>query len=453
MENHSYFERGCFTVQTMGIIGCILGFIVVVALCYKDWSVYTATFVGACVVALFTWSNLITTLIDQYIPGVYISVRSFFFLLMFGCILSCIYRESGAANAIANTIMKRMIRANTSDTKKNIIGMSILLAIGTILSLGGIIAGVVIVLMYPIALSVFEYCDIPKKYILGVLGAASYTFTLKIPGSPQVTNVAAMNVLGTSASVAMVSGLVGCIVEVAAILIMMNIMINGARKKGEHFERHPLDPKNDPDAEQPPFLLAVIPMAFLFIVFNAFNIHIVLCLIFSCMLSVALFWKYLKKTSLVKIFNEGAVDSIPMTMAVGAICGFAEVVTKSDSFQVILDAVIGINLSPIVICAVVVAVMCMLTGGSSTGQIIALPLIAPNLIAMGLSVENIHRISVFASTALDSLPYSGSILMLLPMCHMKLKEIYPSMFVTTTIASIISTLAVMAMAALFPTLI
>lgn len=100
--------------------------------------------------------------------------------------------------------MNRLLKENMSNTGKNLIGMSVILVIGTILNLGGIIAGVVIVLMYPITLVIFERCDIPKKFILGILGAGSFTFTLTIPGSPQVTNVAAMTVLGTAADVALV---------------------------------------------------------------------------------------------------------------------------------------------------------------------------------------------------------------------------------------------------------
>ena len=38
----------------MGVIGCILGFLVVIYLVYKDWSSYLATFFGMCVVVLLT---------------------------------------------------------------------------------------------------------------------------------------------------------------------------------------------------------------------------------------------------------------------------------------------------------------------------------------------------------------------------------------------------------------
>lgn len=324
------------------------------------------------------------------------------------------------------------------------------MVIGTLLSMGGIIAGVVIVLMYPIALAIFEHCDIPKRFILGVLGASAYTFTLTLPGSPEVTNVAAMSVLKTSSTVAAIPGIVGAVVEVVVILLVMNALINHARHNGDHFQRHPEDPYMDETSEKPPFFLSLIPLFVLFVLFNFFNLHIVLCLIFSCLLSIVLFWKWLKPKDVKHIVCQATVDSIPMTLNVGAICGFAAIITNSDAFQTILDTLTSMEASPILICAVVVSIMCMLTGGSSTGQLIALPIIAPRLMEMGLSVDIIHRVSVFAATTLDSMPYSGSILMLLPMCHMKLKEIYPAMFITTVLATTCGTIAVCLMCFFFP---
>gem|GEM_PF-205236 len=445
-------REGEFCLNAIGIIGCILGFLVVIIFTYKDWSVYLATFFGACIVILFTWQNFIVALNETFVPGVFTAVKSFFFLLMFGCIQSFIYRESGAANSIANTIMGLLLRDSATNTQKNLIGMGIILAIGAVLNLGGIIAGVVIVLMYPIALSVFERCDIPKKYILGVLGAGSYTFTLSIPGSPQVTNVAAMTALGTSAGVAPIPGLLGSAAEIIAILILMNWFINRGRKRGERFARHPLDPQNDPTKDVPNFWVSIIPMVLLFLAFNLFEINIIICLIGSILLSIALFWKYLRGKSLRELLSQGAADSIPMTMTVGAICGFAAIITNSDAFRTMLNFFVNIELSPIFICWIVVAFMCMLTGGSSTGQLIALPLIAPKLMELGLNINVIHRVSVFAATTLDSMPYCGSILMLLPMCHMKLREIYPSMFITTVVATSVGTGVVALTCALFPSL-
>ena len=166
--------------------------------------------------------------------------------------------------------------------------------------------------------------------------------------------------------------------------------------------------------------------------------------------SIVAFWPQLRDYSLRELLSTGASESIHMSMTVAAICGFAGVVTNTDAFTTMLDFMVGLDMSPMLICAIVVAIMCMLTGGSSTGQLISLPLIAPKLMNLGLNVGAIHRISCFAATTLDSLPYSGAILMLLPLCHMKLREVYPPLFITTVVATTCGTIAVIVMCALFP---
>lgn len=435
----------------MGIIGCLLGFLVVIIFCYKDWSVYIATIVGAAVVMLFNWLPFVGTLTGAFVDGMFVPIKSFFFILLFGNIQAKIYSVSGAAYAIADTIMSALLKPGASNTRKNVIAISVLLVIGIVLCMGGINASVFIVLMYPIALTIFEHCDIPKRFILGVLGACSYTFTLTMPGSPQVTNVAAMSALGTDAAVALVPGLVGAAVEIAVIIVLLNLLINRARARGEHFALHPLDPHYDENSPRPRFLVALLPLIVLFVLFNVVGLDINICIIISTGLSVIAFKDQLHGSSLRNLLSTGASESIHMSMTVvAAICGFAGVVTETEAFTQMLDAIISIDISPMLICAIVVAVMCMLTGGSSTGQLISLQLIAPKLTKLGLSVGAIHRIGCFAATTLDSLPYSGAILMLLPLCRMKLREVYPPLFVTTVIATTCGTAAVIITCALFP---
>lgn len=428
----------------------MLGFLTVIVFCYKDWSVYVATLVGAAVVMLFNWMPFIDTLTGDFIEGMFVPIQSFFFILLFGNIQAKIYSVSGAAYAIADSIMSTLLKPGASNTRKNVIAISVLLVIGIVLCMGGINASVFIVLMYPIALTIFEHCDIPKRFILGVLGACSYTFTLTMPGSPQVTNVAAMTALGTSAGVAAIPGLVGAAVEIIVTLVLLNILINKARSRGEHFELHPLDPHYDEKSPRPKFWVAILPLIILFILFNVVGIDINICIIISVIVSIVAFWPQLRDYSLRELLSTGASESIHMSMTVAAICGFAGVVTNTEAFTTMLDFMVGLDMSPMLICAIVVAIMCMLTGGSSTGQLISLPLIAPKLMNLGLNVGAIHRISCFAATTLDSLPYSGAILMLLPLCHMKLREVYPPLFITTVVATTSGTIAVIVMCALFP---
>ena len=67
----------------MGVIGCILGFLIVIYLCYKDWSVYLATFAGACVVIACNTLPFIDSLVGDYVSGMFPAVKSFFFFFFF----------------------------------------------------------------------------------------------------------------------------------------------------------------------------------------------------------------------------------------------------------------------------------------------------------------------------------------------------------------------------------
>lgn len=444
----------------MGVIGCLLGFIIVIYLIYNEWSVYIATVVGAAAVMLLNRLPFIDTLLGTYTNGMCVPIKSFFFILLFGNIQAKVYSVTGAAYSIADTIMEKLLKPGASETKRIVVAILLILTIGFILCMGGINASVFIVLMYPIALTIFEYCEIPKRYILGVLGAASYTFTLILPGSPQVTNVAAMTVLGTAADVAPISGILGGLAIVVMSTLLLTISIKKAKANGEYFELHPLDPHYDKDTPKPKFIISVIPLVFLFVLFNIVKININICIIVTLILSIILFWKYFGGKNLREIIKKlrevistGAAESIHMTLTVSAICGFAAVVTNTAAFTSILDAVTSVNMPPMLICAFVVAVISMLTGGSSTGLLVSLPLIAPKLLELNLSAAVIHRVACHAALTLDSLPYCGAILMLLPLCRMKLKEVYPPLFITTVISTTCALFVVIIWLTLFPGLI
>lgn len=436
----------------MAMLGCILGFAVLIYLSYKDWSIYLAAFAASCVVIVLSGMPFLETLTGTVITGMSQSLKSFFFMLMFGNIEAVLYRESGAGFSIATSIMHKLIRPNASEKTKILIGLSIILLICGVLNLGGITAVIVAILVYPVALEIFEVCAIPKRFICGILAAGCFTFVQSMPGTPQVCNVAAMSSLGTEADVALIPGIVGVIVEIIAILGLMTWFIVQAKRKGEVFERHPLDPKVTPDMDRPNFWISAIPIVVLFVLFNIVKMNVVPALIIMNILSIVMFWKQLqgKGGGLKELLSHAASDSVPMTLSICAVTGFGTIITTSETFQQVLDFLSGLDAHPVLICWVVIALLAFLVAGCSTCQIIGLPLIAPRLQEMGLPLSTIHRISTFASTNLDTMPYCGSVLMLLPISHLKLKEAYPPMFLTTVVSTTIGTAAVVLTCILFP---
>ena len=380
-------------------------------------------------------------------------IGSFFLIYLFGCIEAQIYSRSGAALAIADAISGWINIDKMPQQRKQLMAMLILTLIGTVLAYGGIIVTVVIILLYPISLSLLEKADIPKKFALGILANGTFTFALTGPGSPQTTNIVAMNFLGTSSTSGLVAGIIGSLAELAVTLFVLNAMINRARAAGEHFAYHEKDEVYAPGREKPGFLLAVFPLAAVFLLFIVFGARIEYALAAGAVLSLAAFWKYLREEGVQPVLNAGALSSISPVFTVGAIVGFAGIVTSTEAFSQIVAGIVEIPLPPVVLLIICVAITCALTGGSSTGLLVCLPVMAPVFIdQLGMDLELVHRVSTFAGSILDTLPYSGSILMLLPVCHMKLKEIYPAMFVTTVLSTLVGTVVIALIMTLFPML-
>jgi len=169
----------------------------------------------------------------------------------------------------------------------------------------------------------------------------------------------------------------------------------------------------------------------------------------ACVFSIALFYKYMTKNELLSSIGEGATSSLFPCGCMGAVVGFAAVVQTTDAFQTMINRILNINVSPIVLIIVSIALICALTGGSTTGLRIALPIISPALLEQGVTAEIIHRVGAFASTTIDSLPHSGAIQMAVSIAGLKMKEGYPAIFVTTTIATIGGTLVTVLIMSLF----
>lgn len=437
----------------MGILGCILAFAVVITLVYKNWSVLIAGLIGAVICIVCNRLPLWESINDIYLPKMVGFTGDFFLIYLFGCMQAQIYARSGAAMTIAETMVGWFHIDALSQQKKQILAMVIITLIGTVLAYGGIIVTVVIILLYPIALTILEKADIPKRFVLGLLASGTFTFALTGPGSPQTTNIVAMNFLGTGSTSGLVAGILGAVTEVVVMILIMNKMINNARAQGEHFAYHELDEVYDASQPKPAFVLAILPLIIVFLFFVLLKIRIEYALAIGAIISVLIFFPYLKKEGIQFTLNTGAFNSISPVFTVGAIIGFAGIVTSTEAFGMIVQGIMSLPLPPVVLLIACVAITCALTGGSSTGLLVCLPVMAPIFIdQLHMDLALIHRVSTFAGSILDTLPYSGSILMLLPICRMKLKEIYPPMFVTTVVSTFAGTVVIAVIMSLFPML-
>lgn len=435
----------------MGYLAIIVGFAVLVILCMKNVHVIMASFFAALSVALIANLPLEESLITTYFTRFGSIAASLFPMFLFGSILAELYTASGAASTIADKVSTALFTRAKTEKMKYVYGYLSVIVASAILCYGGINAAVALIAIYPIALGIFEKANIPKRFIMGAICGGAFTFALSGPGSPQPTNVVAM-AIGTSSTCGFVAGVIGAIVEIVTTVVILSTLTVKAKANGESFKLGPKDTMAKPMGNMPSLLSCLLPIVFLLVVFNILKINISFSIALTAIVAAIIFYPQLKGAGIFKAINSGAAKSLSPIGAIGTVNGFAAVVQSVPEFQTTIDALIHSSMSPIVMLIGIVAIICMMTGGSTTGAQIALPIIAPALKAVGIPLEYVHRVGTYAATMLDSLPNSGSVVMAVSLADLDMKDGYPPVFVSTVVATILGTIVVALIMTLFPML-
>lgn len=435
----------------MGYVAIAAGFLVLVLLCLVNINVMIAAFCGAVVVTVLTGLPFTETLVTTFFTRFGLIAGNLFPMFLFGAILAKLYTGSGAASTIAEGVCRVLFRKTKTDRARYHIGFLSVIIASAILCYGGINAAVALIAIYPIALGIFKRAGIPKRFIMGAICGGAFTFALSGPGSPQPTNVVAM-AIGTSSYCGLIGGLAGTLTEIAVMTFVLSALCEKAVKNGERFALGAKDKLVQTEDKNVPFLVAGLPILVLLIGFNVFGISISLAILLTALVAAAAFYSKMGGAKIVKAVNEGAVSAMVPAGAIAAVNGFAAVVQEVPEYQIMIDKLLTSKLPPILLLIVGVSIICMITGGSTTGTQIALPILAPVLTNFGMPLPFIHRVGTFAATTLDSLPNSGSVIMAVGLADLKMKEGYPPVFVSTVLATISGTLVTALIMYLFPAL-
>ncbi|MCF0137538.1 MAG: GntP family permease [Oscillospiraceae bacterium] len=437
-------------MDTLSLIGCILGFVVMGYLTYIGWNIMVSSVAGALVVVLFNGLNPATAYIDYYLVGMGGFMAQYFGMMFFCAVLAVLYSESGAGLTIALGIAKICLKDSYSPKKRRHIVIVALILMSALLEFAGVGASQVVFVLYPVALSLFKIADIPKKFIVaGILGGC-LGFANGLPGSPMPGNVIPMQILGTSSTAALVPGLIGAVVEIIAMAVLVNLLITKDVNNGGHFEYGPKDKEFEDLAVRPNMIITLLPMFVLVILFDIIKMDINMSLILTCIVASLLFMRYLPGKDIKSTITNGCLTALPAVVSICAVIGFATVVQSTPAFEQIVTALSTMDINPYVLLIVTICMMCMLCGGSATGQAIAVPIIGPIVHKAGLSLAAIHRISSFSGAILDTMPYAGTVVMAHAFCDVKIKDGYPSVFIISVVATAISAITVALVCALFP---
>lgn len=439
-------------MNPLEIISMLVGIAIVVYMMIKNWSPIIVGITAATVVILMNGLPYGATMTGTYAQAFANMFYSLFPPILVGGLLAQTYIKSNAVVTIAEKICNAVLRDNMSPkTKYAVVTFSLIIVAGVI-SYCGLNCLVVLIAMYPIALGVMERADIPKKYVMGILSAGVYSFSLTAPGTTATINILAMQALGTPATAGLVGGIIAAIVEIIVTTVVLTAMIVRSHNKGEHFAYGPKDVKGSADEkDRPGFVVSIIPMVVLIVCFNGFKMNIFTASLIGWLCSVVLFWKRIGSIDeLKKLIVTAGQNSFGPISSVGSIVGFTSVVQLLPSFQAIINAVFAMSIPAVIILILAIALVSGLTGSSSSAIRIGIPIVEERCLAAGLTKALIHRVSLFAASTIDTLPWSSAVIINLGIADLKMEEGYPSMCVATCLATLCGTIVCAIVMYLFP---
>lgn len=321
--------------------------------------------------------------------------------------------------------------------------MAVVLACA-VLTYGGVSLFVVAFSVFPMALSLFKVANLPRRFIPAALAFGSVTFTMTSAGSPEIQNWIPIKFLGTTPYAAAETSLVVAVSMAIGGYIWLRTLIRRAVANGETFQARADDPPSTVTRELPALWRGAVPL--LVVLTVSFLWHdtlkesaLILALGFGVVAAIVLHLPQLADR-----YGEaaagGALGALIAIANTAAVVGFGSVAKLTPGFQAAVDTMTSLPGEPLIGAAIAVSVIAGLTGSASGGQSIALPLIAPHYLDLGVDPEGLHRVVSISSGALDSLPHNGYVVTTLRgICKETYAAAYPAVGALTVIVPALGT--------------
>nr|WP_313015493.1 GntP family permease [Moraxella sp. CTOTU48841] len=393
----------------------------------------------------------------------------FFPIFLLGAVFGQLMADSGAATAIARTVVSKL------GANKAILAVVLVCAI---LTYGGVSLFVVAFAIYPIAKDLFKAAGVPKRLIPAAIALGSFTFTMTaLPGTPAIQNAIPIPYYGTNAFAAPILGIIGSLVMFGLGMLWLQRRAHSAKTAGEGYGIHEDDElhADNLDPHHTSFMVAMIPLVLViginalltYAVFPSMDFSalqaqfkdldikgalglwsIIIALVTAIIALIVL--RLGKWTNLQHSLNKGTYSSMLPIFNTGSEVGYGAVIATLAGFAVLRDSVLNLSPNnPLISEAVTMTTLAGITGSSSGGLSIALPILGKEYLAQavahGIDPELLHRVAVMAAGGLDTLPHSGAVITLFAICHLTHKQSYKDVAMVTMAIPLIAVTVVIAL--------
>ncbi|MGA4439932.1 GntP family permease [Psychrobacter pocilloporae] len=450
---------------------------------YRGYSVLILAPIMATLAVLLSgdFLNTIPAYTDVFMGALSGFLLKFFPIFLLGALFGRLMADSGAATAIANTVVEKL------GASKAILAVILVCAI---LTYGGVSLFVVAFAIYPIAKDLFRAADIPKRLIPAAIALGSFTFTMTaLPGTPAIQNAIPIPYYNTNVFAAPILGIIGGTIMFICGWLWLQSRARKANAAGEGYGQHDEEDVGGVGAaakevevlntHHTSFTVAMIPLVLViglnailtYVVFPSIDFSslqtqfpelniagslglwsIIISLVVACVVLILLrigHWNNLQKT-----INRGTYDSMLPIFNTASEVGYGAVIASLAGFLIIRDSILNLTPdNPLISEAVAMTTLAGITGSSSGGLSIALSTLGEDYLRMavnaGIDPELMHRVAVMAAGGLDTLPHSGAVITLLAICGLTHKQSYLNLAMVTMVIPLVAVVAVIILGTMF----
>lgn len=475
---------------TPGVVGIFLSLLVLIWMAWRDHSVLLLAPVCALLAVVIDGQlPLMATLTHVYMPAVGQFVTDYFPLFVLGAVFGRLMEDSGAAACIATSLSQGLGPRHTI--------LAVVLSC-MVLTYGGVSLFVVVFTVFPLARSLFQKGNLPRRLIPGTIALGSFTLTMTaLPGTIQIQNQIPMQYFRTSAFAAPGLGCIGGLVMFVVGMLWLHCRARRAVQNGEGFETQeipgpgveasgglttspasatsePVIPVSTSLAKSLAPLITAVVVNFVlsqymipkwkadyagkppFEKLEAAKVvgtwSTILSLCMASGLLIILHWNELK--SIRKSLSAGAQAALMPLFNTASEVGYGGTIRVLAGFAMVQKMVTGVAPSnPLVSEAIAVNTLAAVTGSASGGLSIAMKTLGDDYyrqaLATGLNPELLHRVASMSCGGLDSLPHNGAVITLLLICSSTHRKSYIDIGMVTVVGPLLGTITVIALGSAF----
>lgn len=430
-------------MEALGIIGLFLGIAVLIFISYKGFHAVPTSLIAGAVILVLNGINIWTGFSESWIGGVATVFTNYYLLFLASTLFANMMQITGACDTIANKFVDWF-------GKKHI--LTVLTVFCFLLCYGGVSFFVIMFAIAPIAWSLFEELNIPRKMIIVATAAGAGAFVLAAPGSPQIQNVIP-TALGTTLTAAPVMGALMTVIGMVISIIVVEWYYKRTMKQVEAGEIEGwVATGNEITSKKEktpgifggfaPLVVVIGIIIVCSIAVDGMNATFLAVIAMCCGVIAALVFNWGciegdKKALFMNWLKDSSVGAAGSALTLGAVVGFGTIVSSTDAFANIVQALMSMDMSVYwkgVLSTGAIAGIC---GSASSGCTLTMQYLGEYFINSGANLDILHRLIANASITFDALPHATGCFLMFSYFGLNHKIAYKYVFVLNVLIPVI----------------